>query len=80
LLVTVDEVTVKVTVVAPAGTVTDVGTPATVELELKVTTAPPIGAGPLRVIVPVELVPPTNELGDTLTDDSLAAAISKVLV
>lgn len=46
--------TVKVAEVAPAGTVTDVGTVATaVLLEVSVTTVPPVGAGPVRVTVPL---------------------------
>ena len=79
LPVTVVDVTVKVTLVAPAGTVTVTGTPATVELALRLTTSPPAGAGPLSVTVPVEVVPPTNVLGDTLIDDSLVAAMIRVL-
>lgn len=68
--VTDEEEMVKVTVLAPAGTVTVAGTPATEELELSVMTAPPAGAGPLRTIVPVELVPPWNVLGDACTPES----------
>jgi hypothetical protein len=57
-------VAVKVAVVAPAATVTDAGTWATaVLLEVRVTAAPPVGAGPLRVTVPVEDMPPTTEVG-----------------
>src|SRR5437660_7169043 len=47
--------TVKVALVAPAGTVTLDGTlPAAVLLLESVTCAPPAGAGPLNVAVPVE--------------------------
>ena len=56
--------TVKFTVVAPAGTVTLAATVAAVVLlDFSVTTAPPAGAGPLRVIVPVLEVPPLTDVG-----------------
>jgi hypothetical protein len=58
-------VTVKVTVVAPAATVTLAGTCAAVDrLELRLTTNPPEGACPLSVTVPTEFVPPVTEAGD----------------
>ncbi|MCK7490004.1 MAG: hypothetical protein MZU79_07120 [Anaerotruncus sp.] len=48
-------VAAKVAAVAPAGTVTVAGTwAAAVLLDVSVTTAPPAGAGPLSVTVPVE--------------------------
>jgi hypothetical protein len=53
-------VTVKVAVVAPAITVTEVGTVAEVLLLLKAMVAPPIGAGLSSVTVPCEDVPPTK--------------------
>ncbi len=62
--VTVVVVMVKVAVVAPAGTTTLVGTVADALLEASVTVTPPVGAGPLRVRVPVELVPPVTEVGE----------------
>ena len=57
-------VTVNVAVVAFAGTVTLPGTCAMEVLLLdKVTTAPPAGAGLVRVTVPVEVLPPVTEVG-----------------
>jgi hypothetical protein len=56
--------TVKVTVVAPAGTVTDAATVAAVVLlDFSVTTVPPAGAGPFKVIVPVLEAPPFTDVG-----------------
>jgi hypothetical protein len=55
---------VKLAVVAFAPTVTLAGTVAADVLLLeRVTTAPPEGAGPLSVNVPVEDVPPFTEAG-----------------
>ena len=52
-------VAVKVAVVAPAATVTLVGTCAAAELLLaSVTSEPPVGAGPLRETVPRPEAPP----------------------
>ena len=52
-------VTVKVVVAAPAGTVATAGPAATAVLVLwSVTLKPPGGAGPDRVTVPIEAVPP----------------------
>ena len=49
--------TVKVAVLEPAATDTDVGSVATVMSELvKLTTTPPVGAIPVRVTVPVTVV------------------------
>ncbi len=61
--------TVKVTVVAPAGTVTLAATVAAVVLlDVSVTTVPPAGAGPLRVIVPVLEAPPFTDVGFSTTE------------
>ena len=56
--------TVKVALVVPAGTVTVLGTVATLGLLLlRFTTNPPDGAGAVRVTVPVLLLPPTTLVG-----------------
>src|SRR2546422_11475374 len=56
--------TVNVALVAPAATVTLEGTLAAVVLLLEsVTTAPPVGAAPLSVTVPVEEFPPATLVG-----------------
>ena len=64
-------VTVNVAVVEPAATVTPGGTLATVGLLLdRVTCVPPVGAGALRVTVPVEdCVPPTTLVGLSETEE-----------
>ena len=68
-------VTMKLALVAPAGTVTLVGTVATELLALEsVTTAPPEGAAALKVAVPVEEVGPTTLAGFTDNEDKLAVA------
>jgi hypothetical protein len=62
LAVTLFEVTVNAALVAPAGTVTGVGTVATAVLLLAtVTVAPPNGAAELSVIVAVDELPPETE-------------------
>ena len=63
-------VTEKVAVVTPAATVTLAGTCAAVVLLLvSATLAPPVGAAPLNVTVPVEELPPVTVAGLTETDD-----------
>src|SRR5213593_3778907 len=56
-------VTVKVALVAPAGTVTLNGTVAAVELHESETDPPPLGAGALNVTVPVDEAPPSTLVG-----------------
>jgi hypothetical protein len=66
---------VNVAVVAPAATVTEAGTWAAAVFELvSMTAAPPVGAGPLSVTVPIEEVPPGTAAGLTLTPLNVAAA------
>jgi hypothetical protein len=53
-------VTVKLALLAPAGTVTLAGTAAAVELSESATTAPPAGAGPVNVTLACEVPPPVT--------------------
>jgi hypothetical protein len=65
---------VNVALVAPAATVTLAGTRATVVLLLESTIcAPPVGAGPLKVTVPVEKFPPTTLAGLIVNDVGVGA-------
>ena len=62
--------TVKDALVAPAATVTLEGTLAAVVLLLEsATCAPPVGAGPLNVTVPVEEFPPVTLVGFSEIDE-----------
>jgi hypothetical protein len=73
LPVTADVLTPKFALEAPPTTVTLVGTETTAVFALlSVTTAPPLGAPPVNVIVPCAVLPPTTEVGLTLTADRLA--------
>ena len=56
------------------------GVAADVLLLVRVTTAPPDGAGPVKVTVPVDEVPPITELGLRLTEVSAAAVTVRVAV
>ena len=65
--------TVKVALVAPAATVTLEGTRAAPLLLESATVAPPAGAAPLNVTVPVEdCVPPITLVGLSVSDKSVA--------
>jgi len=81
LLATGLVVTVNVAVVAFAATVTLDGTvAAAVLLLVSVTTAPPLGAGPFSVTVPVEEVPPVTDVGLKLTELGAGAFTVNVAV
>jgi len=66
-------VTVKVPVVAPAATVAVAGTVPEGLLELRAMAMPPLGAGPLIVTVPVELVPPVTVVGVSVSPVAVGA-------
>jgi len=69
---TVDVFTVKVTLLLPAGTVTLEGTLVAALLLESITCAPPAGAGPLRVTVPVDdWVPPITLAGFNVSDETV---------
>ena len=71
---TVRVVIVNVTEVAPSGTVTVAGTvPIVVELDARVTTAPPVGAARVSVTVPVTATPPVAAETFVVNVDSAAA-------
>jgi hypothetical protein len=68
--------TVKLALVAPAGTVTLDGTVATAGLLLmSVTTAPPAGAGPLKLTRPSAEEPPRTQLGETASEERVAGVV-----
>ena len=69
-------VTVNVALVAPAGTVTLAGTVAAVLSLDSVTCAPPAGAGPSSVTVPVELLPPVTVVGLSASEERPAAGFT----
>jgi hypothetical protein len=64
-------VTVKVVLVAPAGTTTLVGTVVALEFSESETAAPPLGAAELNVTVPIEELPPTTLVGVSETAESV---------
>jgi hypothetical protein len=72
-------VTVNVPLAEPAAIVTFAGTPPTVGLLLdRVTNAPPVGAIPFRVTVPVEDVPPVTLEGLSDTPDTARGLIVNI--
>ena len=72
--------TLNVAVVAFGATVTLIGTVAAALLLPSVTSAPPAGAGPLSVTVPVDEFPPRTDVGVNDTELSVAAFTVKVAV
>ena len=68
-------VTVKVALVAPAGTVTFAGSVAAAESSESATTRPPAGAGAVSVTVPVEAPPPITLAGLTDTAESVGPVV-----
>src|SRR5882672_12812841 len=73
-------VTLKVALVAPAATVTLAGTVAAGLLLESVTCAPPAGAGPFSVTVPVEEPPPVTLAGLTVSDETAGGSTVSVAV
>ena len=68
--------TVNAALVAPAAIVTLAGTLAAVVLLLEsATCAPPAGAGPLNVTVPVDELPPTTLVGFSVSVESETEAV-----
>src|SRR5208282_966474 len=60
----------KVMLLVLASTVTLAGTVTALLLLPSETKTPPVGAGPVRVTVPVDGLPPTTDVGFTLTAES----------
>jgi hypothetical protein len=72
--------TVKVALLAPAGMVTVPGAEHAPLLSETETTAPPAGAGPFSVSVPVELSRPTTLVGLSVSDVRTAGSTVRVAV
>ena len=73
-VVTDEVVAANVALVAPAATVTLAGTVTALLALVSATCAPPVGAGAVRVTVPVEEAPPTTLVGETATVDRVGVA------
>jgi len=71
---------VKVAVVAPAATEVVAGKVAAALLELSAIVIPPVGAAAASVTVPVEVLPPTSEVGFKTTDVIVGALTASVAV
>ena len=71
-VVTAPVLAVKVALLAPAATLTLAGTLAAALSLESITCAPPVGAGPLSVAVPVEdCAPPVTVVGFSVTEESV---------
>jgi hypothetical protein len=70
----------KLALVAPAATVTLAGTVAAGSLLESGTCAPPAGAGPFSVTVPVEEPPPVTLAGLRLSEETLGGTTVSVAV
>lgn len=77
---TTDVVTLNVPVVLPAGITSLAGTVAIAELDDSVTDAPPVGAGPSRVTVPVDVRPPATLVGLSARPPSANGSTVRVVV
>jgi hypothetical protein len=78
-VVTALVLTVNVALLAPAATVTVAGTVAVDVLLLeREMAAPPVGAGPLSVTVPVEGDPPVTLVGFSVSEERVRAGGSTV--
>src|SRR2546430_681090 len=75
--ITRDVFTLKVALVAPSGTVTLAGTVAAALLLERETRAPPLGAGPFSVTVPVEdpSGPPRTLVGVSVSEERMAGVL-----
>ena len=72
VITTIDVLTVKVALTLPAGMVTMDGALAAPLLLESMTCAPPAGAGPLSVTVPVEdCRPPTTLVGFSVSEETV---------
>lgn len=75
---TAEVFTVKVPVVLPTATVRDAATVALAELLISETMSPPVGAGELRVTVPLLDFPPFTDVGLSVTDTITGGVIVRV--
>ena len=73
---TAEVATVKVADLEPAATDTFAGTLAMEALDVRLTERPPVGAGLEIFTIPVALLPPTTEVGDTVSEDTVWAMLA----
>jgi hypothetical protein len=77
---TEEVVIVNVALEEAAATTTEAGACAAAALELvRVTVAPPVGAGPLSVTVPCELLPPNTLVGFNATDAIVVVGAAEIV-